>query len=227
LHDLDVPALFETAWDRLDHTSSLWSRKILFGTDYSFLSVQAADVILYLLSHEFTGALADAQRILGGNALHIIQKPFRRKTDSGQQPAEIFSHDKSRNVQGEIENSIVTKIGTGDWNLASLDFMLPPMNTWPRVEAMNEGGFNGVYLDSYILTLESKDASTEYHLWIRRRAGGLLSCSLISTQGSVVIESLEFASQKMGGILSQVLANNSQLAKNENELSSLLKSVIG
>ena len=227
LHDLDVPALFETAWDRLGHKDDFWSRKILFGTDFSFLSVQAADVILYLLSRQFTGTLSDAQRILGGNALHIIQKPFRRKRETGHQPMEIFCHDKSRRIQGELESDIVTQIGAGNWNLASLDFMLPPKGTWPQVESMKTGGFNGVYLDSYLLTLESRDASSEYHVWIRRRAGGLLSCSLVSTQGSVSIETLEFASQKMGGILSRALTNNSKLAKNEKELASVLKTMIG
>jgi hypothetical protein len=224
LHDLDVPALFESAQERLGHS---WSRKILFGTDYSFLSVQAADVILYLLSREFTGTLSDIQCVLGGNSLHLIQKPFKREAKTGNRPLEVFLHDKSRKLQGELEKDITDHIGSGTWNLASLDFMIPPKETWPRIESVNEGGFNGVYLDSYLLTVNSDDDSGEYHLWIRRRAGGLLSCSIVGTQGSVAIETLEFDSQKMGGILSQALEDNSSLAKSPKEMTSILESAIG
>ncbi|MGQ4911127.1 MAG: amidohydrolase family protein [Candidatus Thorarchaeota archaeon] len=226
LHDLDVPALFETALERLHHMGDRWSNKILFGTDFSFLSVQAADVILYLLSRDFGGTLADVQKILGGNSLIVTQRAFRRADSASVTPVEMFCHDKDRAVQRGLESAILEHVGSGEWGLSSLDVMLPPENTWPKIEPLEKGGFNGVYLDSYLLTLKSKQSQGDLHVWIRRRAGGLVSCSVLGPHGSATIESLEYASQKMSWTLTQALSHNSHLARDAGELVAELESLV-
>ncbi len=225
LHDLDVPALFESAYERLGPKGK-WSDRIMFGTDFSFLTVQAADVITYLLSREFQGTLVDAQKILGGNALHLIQKPFRTRMKTSLPPREIYSHDKSHAVQSAFEEFLLREISRGAWDMASLDFMIPPQSTWPSIEAVEKGGFNGVYQDSYLVTLRSAKTEGDLHVWIRRRAGGLLSVALLGAQGSVRIESLEHASQKVGAVLSKALSDNSHLAKSADELVSAFETAI-
>ncbi|MGD9397808.1 MAG: amidohydrolase family protein, partial [Candidatus Thorarchaeota archaeon] len=127
LHDRDVPVLFEMASDRLSASNREWSEKILFGTDFSFLSVQAMDIILHLLSRDFPGTLADAQRVLAGNALSLVNIPFRTSIGSEGPPAEFICHDKSFTIQRELEEAIINLITKGTWDLGSLDFMIPPI----------------------------------------------------------------------------------------------------
>jgi predicted TIM-barrel fold metal-dependent hydrolase len=226
LHDLDVPALFETAHERMGLERGRWSDKIMFGTDYSFLTVQAADVIVYLLSRDFQGTLVDAQKILGGNALHLIQRPFRTELSANLPPLEVFTHDKEHGVQHTLESFLLQKISESDWDLASLDFMMPPESTWPRVESTKVGGFNGVYQNSYLLSLRSNSVDGEIHVWVRRRAGGLLSVSILGAQGPVRIETLEHASQKTGGVLSQALSDGSRLARSAKELLEAIETAV-
>ena len=227
LHDLDVPALFESAQERLITRTGSWSDKIMFGTDFSFLTVQAADVITYLMSRDFSGTLVDAQKILGGNALHLIQKPFRTAARSSIAPKEIYCHDKTREVQYEFEHHWLARVAEADWDLASLDFMVPPARTWPQSEPARLGAFNGVYLDSYLLAIRRGASQDVVHLWIRRRAGGLLSVSLLGAQGSVGIESLEHAAQRGNAVLSQALAGSSVLVKNAREMTAEVNSSLG
>lgn len=226
LHDLDVPALFESAHERLGFGGGRWSDKIMFGTDYSFLTVQAADVIVYLLSRDFQGTLVDVQKILGGNALHLIQKPFRTQRRGSVLPGEILSYDKERRVQRSLEDFVLRRISETGWDLASLDFMIPPESTWPRIEPASLGAFNGVYHDSYLLSLRSESTDGEIHIWVRRRAGGLLSVSILGAQGPVRIETLEHASQRMSAVLNQALSDNSKLAKNGQELVNAVESAV-
>jgi len=121
LHDLDVPVLFESAVERLSQLDFSWSEKILFGTDFSFLSVQAVDIILFLLSRDFPGTLADAQRILGGNALSLIQKPFTTSAGVQISPVEYVIRDIGGAQQIGLENSLLRLISGDKWDLSSLD----------------------------------------------------------------------------------------------------------
>ncbi|MFX1483347.1 MAG: amidohydrolase family protein, partial [Promethearchaeota archaeon] len=188
LHDKDVPVLFDSASNRLVD----WSDKIIFGTDFSFLSVQAVDVIMYLLSRSFPGSLSDAQRILGGNMLLLLRTPFRTFTKSNIQPTEFVYKDKTQNSQRELEDKVLTLLAKGNWELCSLDLMIPPAGTWPVIRPLSRGGLNGVEQDSYVLTLKNNE--NEYHLWIRRRPGNFLSCTILPAQGMVQLDSLENAS---------------------------------
>ncbi|MDH4213858.1 MAG: amidohydrolase [Candidatus Thorarchaeota archaeon] len=208
LHDLDVPVLFESAVERLGRLNSPWSEKILFGTDFSFLSVQAADIILYLLSRKFPGTLADIQRILGGNALMLAQKPFATETGRSATPVVYDCLDQDKSNQHQLENSIISLINQEDWDLCSLDVMLPPEGTWPEPLPVSRGGFNGVYLDSYVMTLRTKNNDREIHLWMRRGPNSLLSCSLLSTSGMTRIETIQNASQLNNSVLIRSLRDH-------------------
>jgi predicted TIM-barrel fold metal-dependent hydrolase len=218
LHDKDVPVLFETANERLTSPYSEWSEKILFGTDFSFLSVQALDVILFLLSRDFQGTLTDTQRILGGNALSIVNGPYRTSTGSSGHPTEFVCRDGSFAVQRELEKKVISLISDGTWDLCSLDFMIPPIGTWPALSSRTSGGFNGVDMNSYVLTLTSKEKSRELHLWVRRRVDDYISCTLLPTQGMTRLDTLENASQKMDQVLLRSISDYSETLQSSSDL---------
>ncbi|MGY5855811.1 MAG: amidohydrolase family protein [Candidatus Thorarchaeota archaeon] len=222
LHDKDVPVLFDSAHERLSSSNREWSQKILFGTDFSFLSVQAMDVILHLLSRDFPGTLADAQRVLAGNALSLLHSPYRTSTGSSGPPTELVCKDESLTIQHEIEDSVIKLIANGSWDLSSLDFMIPPIGTWPEPKPLTNGGSNGVEMDSYILALNSKKKSRELHLWVRRRPGDFVSCTVLATQGMTRLETLENASQKIGQVLLRSISDHSQTFQSSREIKSSL-----
>jgi predicted TIM-barrel fold metal-dependent hydrolase len=227
LHDLDVPVLFESANERLGRGDVSWSEKILFGTDFSFLSVQAVDVILYLLSHNFPGTLADVQRILGGNALSLVQRPFSSTTGTQISPIEYVIPDASGNKQKILEDALLRLISSDKWDLSSLDMMLPPSGTWPDPLPLSSGGFNGVYLNSYILTLTNRVSGTEIHVWVRRLVGGSLSCSILSTKGMTRIETTENASQRFNPVLLRTLSDRSVILQTNDDLTKKILAQLG
>ncbi|MHA3963580.1 MAG: amidohydrolase family protein [Candidatus Thorarchaeota archaeon SMTZ1-45] len=220
LHDRDVPVLFESASERLSVSNQEWSGKILFGTDFSFLSVQAIDIILYLLSRNFPGTLSDVQRILGGNALSIVRNPFRTSNGYSGSPAEFVCKDKSFTLQREVEDSLVKLIAKGEWDLSSLDFMIPPIGTWPELKCLKEGAFNGIEMDSYVLALKSKKMGKEIHIWIRRRFDDNLSCTMLGTQGMLRLDTLENSSQKLSQVLMSSISDHSRMLQSSKEIQS-------
>lgn len=224
LHDQDVPVLFESLVERFGRTTQDWSEKVLFGTDYSFLSVQAADVILYLLSRDFQGSLADVQRILGGNALMLIQKPYATQNKKVVQPVEYDCMDSDGSCQVELEDTLLSLINKDVWELCSLDFMLPPHGTWPEPHPVSKGGFNGVYLTSYLMSLRNKKGDREVHIWIRRGPNGFLTCSLLSTSGMSRLETAYNASQSFNPILMRVLRDNAVILKSGKDLHEMVSS---
>ncbi|MGY5873595.1 MAG: amidohydrolase family protein [Candidatus Thorarchaeota archaeon] len=226
LHDLDVPVLFKSAVERLSRADFSWSEKILFGTDFSFLSVQAADVILFLLSRDFPGTLADAQRILGGNALSLIQKPFSTSAGMQMSPVEFVGQDVGGTRQIELENSLLALFSGDKWDLSSLDLMLPPAGTWPEPEKLTDGGYNGVYLDSYIMCLRNRTSDKEIHVWIRRTIGDSVSCSLLSTKGKTRLDTVEKASQSYNPVLIRSLSDHSVTLKSSDDLSKKVLSTL-
>ena len=220
LHDKDVPVLFESANERLSSSNREWSGKILFGTDFSFLSVQAMDIILYLLSRDFLGTLADAQRVLAGNALSLLHSPFRTSLGSSGPPTEFVCKDESLTVQREIEDSIIKLLAKGSVDLSSLDFMIPPIGTWPEPESIVDGGANGVFQDSHVLTLKSKDKTKETHLWVRRRPDDYVSCTVLATQGMTRLDTLENASQKISQVLLRSISDHSETLHSSSAITS-------
>lgn len=197
LHDKDVPVLFKMANERLASSNLIWSENLLFGTDYSFLSVQAAELILYMLSRDFLGSLQDVQRILGGNALSLVNRPFKTKAGEHMAPKTVVCYDCGPPAVRTLEDTILKLIDSKDWDILSLDYMIPPKHTWPAIDPVRIGGHNGVDFDSYILALGTRSGSKEMHLWIRRGPQDSISCTVLGTKGSVIIESTEFAVQKM------------------------------
>jgi predicted TIM-barrel fold metal-dependent hydrolase len=226
LHDRDVPVLFDSASERLSSSNREWSEKILFGTDFSFLSVQAMDIILHMLSRNFPGTLADTQRVLAGNILSLVHKPFRTSIGSSGPPTELICKDETHKVQRGIENSIIQLITKGSWDLESLDFMIPPIGTWPEPFSLENGGTNGVGLDSYIFTLKSKKKTRELHLWVRRRPDDYVSCTLLSTQGMIKLETLENASQKVGQVLMKSISDHSVTVNSVEDLNSHMSKLL-
>ncbi len=216
LHDRDVPVLFETASGRL----RTWPEKLLFGTDFSFLSVQALDIIMYMLSRDFPGTLGDVQRVLGGNALSLLHAPFRTSAGKTGTPHEYLIKDDSLSIQREIENSLIGLLTKGKWNIGSLDPMIPPIGTWPEPSSLKDGGTNGVDQESFVLTMMSKDKKRELHLWIRRRPRGLLSCTVLHTQGMIQLDTLENASQKFSSVLLRSVADHSTTLDSSVEIQS-------
>lgn len=226
LHDHDVPVLFESSIERLRHQEFRWSEKILFGTDFSFLSVQAADVILYLLSRSFPGTLADVQRILGGSILSIIKSPFSTIKGKLITPIEFTCTDHHSSKQLQLEDVLLNLISEEDWDLCSLDQMLPPRGTWPQPLPISKGGFNGIYLESYILCLKSRRSEKEIHIWIRRNPGDTLICSILNTHGKSYLDTVENASQSFSSVLLRTLSDHSTMLSSSEDLSTKVLSYI-
>ncbi|MBD3406405.1 MAG: amidohydrolase family protein [Candidatus Lokiarchaeota archaeon] len=193
LHGKDIPVLFEMAQERIRIMGESWSNKILFGTDYSFLSVQAIDLILFLLTHEFPGTLADAQKILAGNALTLINRPFFSKSKTITKSQQYsFSYDRAEPIKEFLIKLFLKK----DIDLASLDVMIPPSSTWPDLEPLQNGGYNGIHFDSLIASLRKRDGSKELHLWLRENLG-LVRLSLLQSHGDKSLKKLELTSDSI------------------------------
>ena len=74
---------------------------------------------------------------------------------------------------------------------------------------LSEGGFNGVYLDSYVMCFRSVDLNKEIHVWVRREIGDSVSCSLLSTKGKTRLDTVENASQSFNPVLVRTLSDHS------------------
>ncbi len=219
MHDRDIPLLFKTAYERLGNDSLVWSSKFLFGTDYTFLSVQAAQLILYLLSRDFPGGPADIARILGGNAMSIIQRPMRTASGSMRAPSQIVFSDSDEHRRIEMEHLITHYIGSGNWELLSMDLMLPPSGTWhcpPYDVAQNACGIS---LSSYLLTVLCRRTNEEFHIWVRRQPGGYISCSVVGTRHSPSISSMELCTNNAHYDLERALNEHTNLLQDRDSIS--------
>ncbi|MHA1638292.1 MAG: amidohydrolase family protein, partial [Candidatus Thorarchaeota archaeon] len=174
LHGQDVPLLFKMAQKRISLDEKSWSQSLLFGTDFSFLSVQAIQVILYLLSRDFSGSLTDIQRVLGGNALSVVGKPFVKPITKKKKPQQISTPYMSGEMRSRIEEKILSSIHQKKWNLSSLDYMIPPTDSWPRLIPEKNGGYNGIHLDSYILAMKSPTGKNNVQIWLDKYVGDIL-----------------------------------------------------
>ncbi len=190
LHDRDIPLLLHRGADRIHDPQASWSSKIVFGTDYSFLSVQAAEFILYLLSRDFPGSPADIQRILGGNALSIVHRPYRTSLGRKSSLKSFAAAGEPLQVLKCIIDKVVEKTSSGGWKLASFDPMIPPEATWPRIDPMRTGGNDGVDLYACVFSLQSRDGD-QVHVWARPQPGGLYSCAVLAFEDSGGVVSLE------------------------------------
>ncbi len=208
LHDKDVPVLLKMSSDRLKTTLGSWSENLLFGSDYTFLSVQAAELILHLLSRDFPGGLEDAQRILGGNALSLVNRPFGTKRATERAPQAVVCIGCESDAIATLEDTLMKLIAGEGWDITSVDYMIPPKHTWPKMESMSSGGHNGIYFDSYIISLGVRRGVTEVHLWVKRGPGTITSCTVLGTKGEDALDSLEFGTQKINSTFSKAINTN-------------------
>jgi len=222
LHDQDLPLLFDMASTRIKSSVKRWSESLLFGTDYSFLSVQAAELIIYTLSRNFPGTLADIQRILGGNALSIIQRPFRTNRKTKRSPRQLACPNEDGLSRATVEHALISLIRSDDWELSSLDTMLPPKHTWPQPLSEAKGGFNGVYANSFLATLQAKDVDYEIHLWLRDNPGDILTLASLGTSGEDAIMTTEYSTHRIGEGLIEELTKNT---RHERDVGSLVNSI--
>ncbi len=213
LHGQDVPLLFENAFRRLP---TFWSDKLLFGTDYSFLTVQAIDVILYLLSKQFPGTLIEAQKILAGNILRLIGRPFSRNTGKTP-PQRLLGPLECGSTRKGIEQEIIRLIKSKAWSLASIDFMLPPNHTWPEIQPITEGGENGIYKNSMIVSLIDEN-NDEVQIWIHELPDNLIGVVLSGTNNMYCIDTLEYSSQALQKVLTQELVAKTIYVKDSKSL---------
>ena len=222
LHGKDVPLLFSLAKDRITANEGYWSQKLLFGTDYSFISVQAIDVILHLLSRDFPGTLSDIQKILGGNTLHLVQKPMKTQYHSDYPPKRIILKEQTSNIGHTILDSILSS----SWELASLDFMIPPKGTWPQLKDLNSGGHNGIYMDSFLTTLISYNENKQVQILVQKHPNDFISCSVLNTSDFFSLSSCELTTQVMNPTLLKELSNHEQVAKSRKQLISILNEIL-
>ncbi len=213
LHDQDIPLLFEMASERVQPRN--WSETLLFGTDYSFLSVQGAEFILQALSRDFPGDLSDVQRILGGNTLSLVQKPFNSGLESKALSKQMACPNTSGTLRSQVEDALVQIIHQSEWDLSSVDMMIPPKNTWPRVRSVGDGGYNGIHHDSYIVTLRNKSKGYESHLWIRENPGDVLTVASIRTRGKDSVRTTYYATANIGEEIIRHLTKNTNYEKEE------------
>ncbi|MGY5852608.1 MAG: amidohydrolase family protein, partial [Candidatus Thorarchaeota archaeon] len=198
IHGLDVPILFDMAKDYI--RGQHWSEKILFGTDYSFLSVQAAEVILHLLSREFPGSLSDAQAILGGNAMRIVQQPFRTKLKPTLDPLRVTSTKRLRGGLERVEKGILSLVSNGEMDISSIDFMLPRGNHWPTLISLMNGGFNGIYYNSLVVAMRSEKHGS-VHLWLKESTGQFITCAVLDAKSWSLLSESGFAAQEQNASL--------------------------
>jgi len=212
LHGRDIPLLFEMAFERIKSTKK-WSESLLFGTDYSFLSVQAAELIIATLSRSFPGDLSDAQRILGGNSLSLIQKPFNSSLESKRSSKQLACPNNGGASRVAFEDLLIQTMHQNEWDMSSLDLMIPPSDTWPQIQSIEEGGYNGVHLDSYIVTLKNKDGNYEIHLWIRDTPGDVLAIASVKTRGDNALRTTNYSTHKVGESVIEELSKNTRYEK--------------
>ncbi|MEM2142837.1 MAG: amidohydrolase family protein, partial [Candidatus Thorarchaeota archaeon] len=198
LHGKDIPALFRNVRDRLEGGETIWSSRILFGTDYTFLSAQAVDMILYLLSREFRGTLTDIQRILGGNALTLVQRPVRLQSTMSRPPRSVLVRPVTERTRLVLTRFLTSLLSSEDRHLVSLDLMLPPEGTWPNLRPLRAGGYNGIHLSSYVLSINVPSSSESIYLWVDEMDGMHLSCTALGAAGEPTIHRMELSTQGLG-----------------------------
>lgn len=223
LHGQDVPLLFDMAQKRISLDEKSWSQSLLFGTDFSFLSVQAIQVILYLLSRDFSGSLSDIQRVLGGNALSVVGKPFVMPIKKKKKPQQISTPYMNGAIQSRIEEKILSLIHHKKWNLSSLDYMIPPTDSWPRLIPEKKGGYNGIHFDSYILAMKSPTGKNDVQMWLDKHVGDILTISIMDPESSLSLSSLNLSQQDLDSHLMDTLLT---VTKYENDGAKVLSMIV-
>ena len=225
LHDRDIPLLFESAESQLTAANRTWSEKILFGTDYSFLSIQATELILHLLSRRFPGNPRDIQNILGGNALRIINRPVLtyRKADLASQ--QIICKDEEQKSTSIAVSTIMHLLEQG-WSLTSTDYLPTSGNSWPVAISSRRRRFSGVDFEEQVLSFRHEKTDRELVFWITRHQNDNTSLNIHGSGPFPPLMTLAEASSSSNDTLLRGFYDNSQSAKNVNIMLSKLDAIL-
>ncbi|UCE09659.1 MAG: amidohydrolase family protein [Candidatus Thorarchaeota archaeon] len=178
LHGRDLPLLFESASEMIAQEGVHWSEKILFGTDYSFLSFQAAEAILFLLSRDFPGSLEDVRRILGLNSLKLTQTPFYTNRATDRRPVLVSLPDPTSTDFNRLLEIVVSLASSDMWEIRSTDLLHVPGES---SEVRAGGKDKGSETKSYVIALQSKSNDEEIHIWVRHDSDKVLSFALLES----------------------------------------------
>jgi predicted TIM-barrel fold metal-dependent hydrolase len=225
LHDRDIPLLFESAQELVSAENSVWSEKILFGTDYSFLSVQATELILYLLSRRFSGGPRDIQNILGGNALKIITRPVLtyRKTDLASQ--QIICKDKEQKTTS-VALSTITHLFEKGWDLTSTDYLPISGNGWPVPIQLQGREFSGINFEVQVLSFRHEETDRELVIWITPNKNNHISLNIHGSGPFPSLMTLAETSTSSNNLALRGFYDNSQPAKNAKIMLSKLDNIL-
>jgi predicted TIM-barrel fold metal-dependent hydrolase len=227
LHGQDLPELMKAARDRNTDTGIQWSSRILFGTDYSYFSLHAAETILYLLSRDFVGNPTDIRRILGENALLLAQKPFATRGASRRRPKQVaFKDDRNRGLDS-FENLVLSLVKDEHWDVSSLDLIIPSQGIAASPELSSRTDAMVVDLDSYVLTLKSRSESEEVHIWVRRRSDKLVSFAVTNTCSGFGLGETESSFAGSESLLLRTLDEHTVYADSFDALSDEVRETLG
>jgi hypothetical protein len=205
--------------------NSVWSEKILFGTDYSFLSVQATELILYLLSRRFSGGPRDIQNILGGNALKIITRPVLtyRKTDLASQ--QIICKDKEQKTTS-VALSTITHLFEKGWDLTSTDYLPISGNGWPVPIQLQGREFSGINFEVQVLSFRHEETDRELVIWITPNKNNHISLNIHGSGPFPSLMTLAETSTSSNNLALRGFYDNSQPAKNAKIMLSKLDNIL-
>ncbi|TFG14774.1 hypothetical protein EU537_02210 [Candidatus Thorarchaeota archaeon] len=213
LHDRDIPLLFESAHDQMGAGNNIWSEKILFGTDYSFLSVQAAELILHLLSRDFLGGPRDIQNVLGGNALRIINRPVLTYRKTNLAPQQIICKDD--NQQSTFVAMSVTKhLLKRGWDLTSIDYLPPSGQKYLTSKQSQRRKYSGIDLEEQVLSFRHEDSDRELIFWVTQQQNDYISLNIHGSGPFPSLMTLAESSMSSDNPLLRAFHDNSQPAEN-------------
>ena len=143
-----------------------------------------------------------------------------------ENPQMLTCTQKKKPARLALETSLIAKIAEGALDLASLDYMLPPKTTWPDLRPISAGGNNGIYFDSYFMTLRKRDDAREFIVWVKSHPNDMVSCIILNDYEKTTMLTTELAQQKKHPILSTDLTSNSQLFSTPTEFASAIESML-
>ncbi len=228
MHDRDVPLLFRNAIDLISSPTQKWSEKFLWGTDYTFLTVQAVDVLTYMLSEDFEGTLEDVQRILAGNVLHLINSPARIKTSKIKPKTIYFDMKTEMGIEKDISeiviNELISKYKDDKIQILSFDYLVPPKRTWPKIKVFDTSQDTQIYSSDFIIA--AKTAEETFYILFRTWANEFISVSILDRENWKLWGNLELAQQKYNNAFVKNIWKQGTLVKENKEIIDFLNDFI-
>lgn len=214
MHDRDVPLLFRNAVDLIASPTQKWSEKFLWGTDYTFLTVQAIDVLTYMLSDEFEGTLTDIQRILAGNVIQLVNRPIRVPRKDKIKTKGVYIDLKTemgieKDISLMLANEIISKYKEDKIQVLSFDYFIPPKSTWTKVTPLNLEEQLPPYTSDFIIALKSDEKYG--YLLFRSWANEVKTVSILNAEDWQNWENLELSQQKYSKGFMKIMSNTTQV----------------